>query len=455
VAADFENFDKIHAESMELQTKADEAKGRAFAAAGMAIKANNYDPQAAQLTISDLKMKYAKDPAAMNQIAQFEARLHSDPTPATIKAMIDPILQADPKTREDLAKEAADAEAKRNHDLEHADRASTAATQVATLAETQVRDAATAKNAEALRQQGEERLRIERIQAGTATAREKREHDIYVQTYGEGAKNPDGTAAPPPVSASARAIAEYKMQPPSPRSRASGAGKAIMEQVLQANPSYDETQYPTRSAMRKAYTSGNQAQQLGALNTAIAHLGLMDDVAKAMDNGSFKPGNELYNKVRTLFGDSAVTNFEFARDIMSGELATAMKKSGATDIEIAKVSKSLDGASSPKQLADAVRKVAVPMIGGKARTFDEQYKAVMGDKDPFSVYTPSAKALLEKFGGDGTKPAPVSGSGGKGGGPGAGAPMAPTVGSTVTYQGKQYKVVGISNGQAQLEEIKK
>lgn len=410
VAADFENFDKIHAESVALQEKADAAKTAAFAAAGMSIRGHGYDPVAAQLTISDLKGKYAKDPQAMSQIAQFEAKLHSDPTPDSIKSMIDPILQADPKTREDLLKEAADAETKRNHDLLKTDREATAA-------ETAKRDTATATNAEAMRKQGEERLRIERINAGTATAREKREHDIYEQQYGALSTNPDGTPKAVPVSATTKAIAEYKVQPPSPRAP---NRKAQLEAVLQYNPSYDEKEYPTRSKMRAAYTSGNQSQQLGALNTAIEHLGVLDGMVKALDNGSFKPGNELVNRVKTIFGNEAVTNFEFARDIMSGELATAMKKSGATDVEISKVTKSLDGAGSPKQLGDAIRTVAIPMIGGKAGTMDQQYHAVMGDKDPYSVYTPGAKAVLDTLGGKTPAAAVVAPGGGKGGGSGAG-----------------------------------
>src|SRR5438094_310035 len=200
------------------------------------------------------------------------------------------------------------------------------------------------------------------------------------------------------VSDTAKGIAEYRIPPPSPRSMASGAGKALMEQVMRANPGYDASQFPARSKMRIAYTSGIQAQQLTALNTAVEHLGKLDDMATALNNGSFKPGNQAYNWVRTTFGDSAVTNYRFATDIMSGELATAMKKSGATDVEISKVTKSLSDANSPKQLSDAIRKVAIPMIGGKASTLDQQWKQVMGDQDPFSVYTPGAKAVIQKFG---------------------------------------------------------
>ena len=198
-----------------------------------------------------------------------------------------------------------------------------------------------------------------------------------------------------PASEMAKAIAAYQV--PAPQRSSSARAIALMNQVMRVNPSYDASQFPVRQKMRLAYTSGNQSQQLTALNTALEHLGKLDDVVDAVKNGSFKPGNEAYNWLRTTFGDKAVTNMTFARDIMSGELATAMKKSGATDQEIEKVTTSLSTAGSPEQLHGAIRDIASPMIGGKASTMEQQYKAIMGEKDPFSVYTPGAKKVIEKL----------------------------------------------------------
>lgn len=193
----------------------------------------------------------------------------------------------------------------------------------------------------------------------------------------------------------ARAIAEYRMAPPSPRTLASPQGAALMKAVSAINPAYDATQYPTRQKMREAFTSGNQGQQVASLNTAIEHLGLLNDFAHALKNGNFTPGNALYNTISQTFGQSAVNNFNLARDIMAGELATAMKKNGATDPEIQKATNALSSSSSPDQLMGAIQKVAIPMIAGKARVLEEQFHQTMGEKDPFSVYTPGAKAVLD------------------------------------------------------------
>lgn len=421
----FDQLDKTHGEVTKLRDEADQRAIEGAADVGAKIHAFGDDPIAAQVVISDYKSKYAGDPVRLKQIESLQSALLANPTPETVKGMADTLIQASPARRKE-AHDAAELKAKQDRD------AQLKANEDKIRQDTEARDAASKVNAEELRKQGERRLGIEQQQADTAKAREARERSEHDAVFNP----PKDASGKPVVSATAQLIADYKLAPPSPMRLQTPQGMALMEQVRSVNPEYDAKEFPTRSAMRKAYTSGNQSQQLTALNTAIEHLGKLDEVAKAMQNGSFQPGNELYNWVRTTFGSSAVTKFDFARDIMSGELATAMKKSGATDTEIEKVTGSLKSSSSPKQLADNIRDIALPMIAGKAGTLDQQYRAVMGAKDPFSVYTPGAKGVMDRF-----KEAPKTQQ----------QAAAPSVGSVVTYQGKQYKVKSIQNGQAVLE----
>jgi hypothetical protein len=232
---------------------------------------------------------------------------------------------------------------------------------------------------------------------GVSQQRETREGQQFNATFG-GGMTPDGK--PAEGSALAKAIANYQVPPPATRSMASGLGQALMNQVLRENPDYKAEMFPTRAATRKAFTSGTQSQTINSLNTAIVHLDQFVDVAKALDNGTFKPGNAAYNWVKTQFGDSAPTNFKGISTIMAGELASAFKKSGATDEEIAAVRSAIETSNSPKQLKDYATTIAIPALGGKAATFDEQYRQVMGEKDPFQVILPGAKQVLEKYGFD-------------------------------------------------------
>jgi hypothetical protein len=206
------------------------------------------------------------------------------------------------------------------------------------------------------------------------------------------------------ISPTAKAIAEYRLAPPSSRSVASGAGKALMDQVMRANPEYAADEFTRRAPMAKAFTSGPQSQAINSLNTAIGHLDQFVDVAKALDNGNFRPGNQAYNWVRTTFGDSAPTNFDGIKSIMAGELASAFKKSGATDQEIASVERAISSSASGKQLVDYATKIAIPALGSKIASYNAQYRQVMGPNDPFRVLSPDAEAVLTKHGFDPAHP---------------------------------------------------
>jgi hypothetical protein len=237
-----------------------------------------------------------------------------------------------------------------------------------------------------------------RGQLGVAQAREGREQKQFNATYGS-LQGQAGTENP-----LAKAIAEYRSPPVSPRSMASGPGKALMEDVIRMNPDYDASQFPTRQKTRIAFTSGPQSQTLNSLNTAVSHLDQFVDVAKALKNGNFQPGNQAYNWLKTTFGDTAPTNFEGIKQIMSGELASAFKKSGATDQEIAGVERAIASKNSTDQLVDYATKIAIPALGSKAATFNEQYHGVMGAKDPWSAIYPDAQRVLKKYGQDPTAP---------------------------------------------------
>jgi hypothetical protein len=196
----------------------------------------------------------------------------------------------------------------------------------------------------------------------------------------------------------AKAIADYRVPPPSPRSMTSPEGEALMRRVSVLNPDYDASQFPTRQKMRQAFTSGAQGQAINSLNTAIIHLDQFVDVAKALDNGNFRPGNEFFNRIKATFGDSAPTNFDGLKTIMSGELASAFKKSGATDTEIHDVKSAISSSNSTKQLVDYVTTIAIPALGGKTATYTEQYRQVMGENDPFKILLPDAVKVLTKYG---------------------------------------------------------
>jgi len=240
-----------------------------------------------------------------------------------------------------------------------------------------------------------ETVRNDRFNNAISSQIQDRENKKFAATYGNGV---DEQGKPLPENPTARAIAEYRIPPPSSRSLASGPGMALMDQVMKINPEYRGEEFPTRQKVRAAFTSGAQSQTINSLNTAIEHLDQFVGAAKALDNGDFTPGNSAYNALRSAFGSTAPTNFQGIKSIMAGELASAFKKSGATDTEIASVEKSINDSASTKQLVEYATKVAMPALGSKAASFNEQYHSVMGEKDPWSPISKGAKSTLQKYG---------------------------------------------------------
>ncbi len=204
------------------------------------------------------------------------------------------------------------------------------------------------------------------------------------------------------ASPEAKAIAEYRLPPISPRSMATPAGKLLMDQVMAANPEYDGTQFPNRSATRKAFTSGTQGQQIIAMNTVLGHMDQMGPAIDALNHGNFVPGNEAYDTVRTMFGSNAVTNFDNIKGAVAGELGKVLK-GVVTDAEINRVDKNIRDAGSPDQLRGAID-TNIPLIGSKLAALDYQYHQAMGAKDPFSALSPDSQAVLTKHGFDPAHP---------------------------------------------------
>jgi hypothetical protein len=204
---------------------------------------------------------------------------------------------------------------------------------------------------------------------------------------------------PPSVAAQVKAIADGRSSIPSASARS-----AIAQQIREAVFRYDPTFSEQRSQVRKAFTTGKDGANIGALNTAIVHLGRLGDTAEALKSGSFTPGNELFNYFKDKFGSPVVTNFELLKDAVAGEMASALKGS-ATDVEISNMKKSIRSSNSPEQMRGVIGE-GMAILNDKANTFNERYHREMPD-DPWSPILPSAKAQLDRH----SKPAAAAASG--------------------------------------------
>lgn len=201
-----------------------------------------------------------------------------------------------------------------------------------------------------------------------------------------------GTDAPEnPV---ARAIAEYRVSPPSPRALATPSGIAILKAVQAINPDYDASKYANRAPTRKAFTTGPQGQQITALNTAIEHLDQLQAASDALSNGNFVPGNAAWNGVRAMFGNAAPTNYQAIKTLLNKEIEAVANKGIPITVAGTKEQQALAASSAgPKQIKGFIDTI-IPLMGSKLTALTYQYKQAMGENDPFHPLTPQAEEIL-------------------------------------------------------------
>jgi hypothetical protein len=165
---------------------------------------------------------------------------------------------------------------------------------------------------------------------------------------------------------------------------------AFKDQVAQYDPEWSEQ----RAQIRKAFTTGADGRNIGALNTATVHMDQLSDAAKALKNGSFVPGNEVYNKVASWFGSAPPNNFNALKEAVAGEMANALK-GNATDPEIAHISKTILSSGSPEQLAGVIN-TNLHTLGAKLNTYQERYRQQIPNDTVWSPVLPSARAVYDK-----------------------------------------------------------
>ncbi len=208
----------------------------------------------------------------------------------------------------------------------------------------------------------------------------------------------------PSLAAQVKAIAQGRATMPSAATR-SVAAIQLRDAVFHFEPTYSDQ----RAQIRKSFTTGPDGRNIGNLNTATVHLGQLADAAAALKNGTFQPGNDVYNYIATKFGAPAATNYNFVLNALAGESANAMK-GNATDPEIAAVMGTMKQGMSADQ-AMGVVKSALHVYGAKLNTYKERYEQQLPNDPVYSPVMPSAKAVFDKY-----NVAPTPTGGGAGGG---------------------------------------
>ena len=189
-----------------------------------------------------------------------------------------------------------------------------------------------------------------------------------------------------------QAILDGRQSPPSAFAQKTPYWQGIMRAVNAADPQWSEQ----RAQVRKAFTTGSDGRNIGALNTATVHLDALQQAASALGNGSFQPGNQLFQYVQTKLGATPPTNFEGIKSAVSGEMAQALK-GNATDIEIKNIAAGIDKQNSPQRLAGYIHS-QMGILSQKLQTYDQRYHQQIPGDTNWSPILPAARQVLQSHG---------------------------------------------------------
>lgn len=162
----------------------------------------------------------------------------------------------------------------------------------------------------------------------------------------------------------------------------------------------------SRGKAVKDFSTGIQGRQVNAFNTAIDHLGTMDKLSDALNNGDLKAINSLGNIIARQTGQPAPTNFDAAKQIVTAEVIKAVVASGGGVTERQEAERNFAAANSPDQLKGIINTYK-QLLGGQLKSLNLQYENTTGRKDFDNKLTGDAKAELQKLRGSEAKNAPA------------------------------------------------
>lgn len=206
---------------------------------------------------------------------------------------------------------------------------------------------------------------------------------------------------PPARAKLVKAIANGDAAMPSGRSATTGAGQAIMSQVLQYDPTASAINLDTRKKTREAFTSGPQAGALNSANTVVGHLVGLDHAIDQLENTGFDWINGPAQSLGQHFGNQgtqkAVSNFNFYKVAVANELTKVFRGSNGAEADVQGWLKQLDSAKSPVELHTTVRSM-VDGMKSRLEALGFQYSQGMNKTvSGIELLSPHAQKALDSL----------------------------------------------------------
>lgn len=200
------------------------------------------------------------------------------------------------------------------------------------------------------------------------------------------------------VSPQAKAIAAGELDPKTARAMLRSS-PGLLGQIKTVDPGFDEANMERRYDTLKEFNSTSNSKAGGqaiALNTMIHHGELLAQAGEALRNGSFKPGNSVYNTISTMMGSAAPNNYNLVAQFLAGEVGKVSTGGVPGEHEIKRVLDTLGSNSSPQQMEQA-GKMIIQIGAGKLQPLNDRVKEAKLD-NVVHLIGQDTKDILQKRG---------------------------------------------------------
>jgi hypothetical protein len=184
-------------------------------------------------------------------------------------------------------------------------------------------------------------------------------------------------------------------------SRTANGQKAIAL-ALEKDPGFNTTDYQVKADMKKDYTTkGTSGKNLVALNTAINHLGRLEETGKQLNNDDLKVWNKFKNSTIRQTGNGKVDRMLADRDAVTSEVARVFQGVGmVTQEERNELRSRISEASSPDQIKQ-VSEEWINLMAGRLEPLKEAWDTKLsGERPAVPFVTRDAADVLKRKGFD-------------------------------------------------------
>lgn len=174
-------------------------------------------------------------------------------------------------------------------------------------------------------------------------------------------------------------LANYEIDPKT-LSTKGGHREDLLKKVSQYDPAFDQKKYNTIYNAVNKFATGKQGDTVRSFNVGIAHLGTLEGLIGALNNGDVQAFNRISNIVKNQIGVEAPGNFDTARDLVGKEIVKAVVGAGGGVEERREAADKISAAKSPKQLMGVI-KTYKELMSGQVKGLQKQYEDSTGLKN--------------------------------------------------------------------------